>query len=140
MTFKRGQSGNPAGKPRGARDKRTDIRALLEPHKEKLARKAIELALAGDTTALRLCFERLWPSLRSQDAPIALSGFEGEIADKGNRVLTAMTAGEITLDNGASLMQALAAQSRIVEVNELERRVALLESARAAQEVNRGNT
>jgi hypothetical protein len=37
-------------------------------------------------------------------------------------------------------MQALAAQSRIVEVNELERRVALLEAARAAQEVNRGNT
>ncbi|MET8524060.1 DUF5681 domain-containing protein, partial [Nocardioides sp. NPDC004968] len=57
--FKRGQSGNPAGKPRGARHKVTlAIEALLEGEAGALTRKAIELGLAGDMTALRLCMDR----------------------------------------------------------------------------------
>lgn len=36
MTFKAGESGNPAGRPRGSRDKRTRLRSLLEPHGELL--------------------------------------------------------------------------------------------------------
>ncbi|MDQ3566413.1 MAG: hypothetical protein M3436_20840 [Pseudomonadota bacterium] len=40
---------NPNGKPKGAKDKRTALRALLETHSEALAQKAVELALEGDT-------------------------------------------------------------------------------------------
>ena len=47
-TFKKGQSGNPAGKPKGAKDKRTELRELLKPHAEKLVKKAVDMALAGD--------------------------------------------------------------------------------------------
>jgi hypothetical protein len=57
--FKPGQSGNPAGKPKGARHKTTlAMEALLEGEAEGPTRKAVEMALAGDTTAMRLCFER----------------------------------------------------------------------------------
>ena len=56
--FAKGQTGNPAGKPKGAKDKRTELRALLDPHKEALAAKGVELALGGDTTALRSCIDR----------------------------------------------------------------------------------
>ncbi len=40
--------------------------ALLDGEAEALTRKAIDLALAGDTVALRLCMERVCPTDRSR--------------------------------------------------------------------------
>src|SRR5947207_968106 len=58
--FARGRSGNPAGRPRGCRDHvNRAARLLLAGEGEALTRKAVELALAGDPTALRLCLERV---------------------------------------------------------------------------------
>lgn len=65
MAFKKGQSGNPQGRPAGTGDKRRELRALLEPHAPALIEKAVELALAGDITALRLCLDRIIPPMRS---------------------------------------------------------------------------
>jgi hypothetical protein len=62
MPFEPGQSGNPAGKAKGTRNKVTlAIEALLDGEAEALTRKAIELAKAGDMAALRLCMDRLAP-------------------------------------------------------------------------------
>src|SRR4051795_3579038 len=53
--------GNP-GRPLGARNRATlAAMALLEGEAEALTRRCVELALAGDTTAMRLCLERLCP-------------------------------------------------------------------------------
>ena len=49
-----------AGKPRGTRHKATQaVLSLLEGEALALSRKAVDMALQGDTTALRLCLERL---------------------------------------------------------------------------------
>lgn len=63
--FMKGQSGNPAGRPKGIPDKRTQMRELFEPHAEALIDKAVQLALAGDTTALRMCLERIIPPMKA---------------------------------------------------------------------------
>jgi len=56
--FAKGKSGNPAGKPKGARHRVTlATEALLDGEAEALTRKAVEMALAGDGAALRLCLE-----------------------------------------------------------------------------------
>ena len=53
-----------SGRPKGARHKATQaIQALLDGEGAALTRKAIELALAGDATALRLCLDRILPAL-----------------------------------------------------------------------------
>jgi hypothetical protein len=66
-----------AGKPPGARHKTTlAVESLLEGEAEKLTRKVIRLALAGDTTALRLCLERIAPVRRGRPVRIALPGRE----------------------------------------------------------------
>src|SRR3954469_24641742 len=72
--FKKGQSGNPAGKPKGARHRTTmAVDALLEGEAETITRKAVELAKAGDTTAIRLCLDRLAPPRRDRPVPFAHS-------------------------------------------------------------------
>jgi len=60
--------GNP-GRPAGARHKYVlAIQSLLDGEAEALGRKAIELAMEGDTVALRLCLERIVPAKR--DTPV----------------------------------------------------------------------
>ena len=57
--FEPGKSGNPIGRPKGARNQATLLaESLLEGEVEAITRKLINRALEGDTTALRLCLER----------------------------------------------------------------------------------
>ncbi|WP_334031690.1 DUF5681 domain-containing protein [Burkholderia orbicola] len=126
--FKKGQSGNPAGKPRGTRDKRTALRELLQPHAADLVAKAVELAKAGDTTALRICIDRCIPAIKAKDAPVDLPELTGSLAEQGAAVMLAMARGRITPDEANAVMQVIAAQARIIEVDELEKRLAILES------------
>src|SRR6266568_771945 len=52
-SFRPGKSGNPAGRPRGARNKTTlAVEALLDGEAETITRKAIELAKTGDRVRL----------------------------------------------------------------------------------------
>ena len=60
LPFEKGRSGNPAGRPRGCRNRSTQAaQLLLQGEAEALTRKAVELALGGDPTALRLCLDRV---------------------------------------------------------------------------------
>lgn len=63
-----------------------------------------------------------------KDAPVKLEGLNGTLSEKSEVVLSAMASGEITPEEATRIMQAVVAQARIVEVNELERRVAALET------------
>ena len=71
--FAKGRSGNPAGRPRGSRNRSTlAAQMLLQGEAEALTRKAVELALGGDVTALRLCLDRLIAPHRERLMPLAL--------------------------------------------------------------------
>ena len=68
--FRKGVSGNPAGKPKGTRHRATlAAEALLDGEAEKLTRRAIEKALEGDASALRLCLERILPTGEPDPVP-----------------------------------------------------------------------
>ncbi|MBX9903968.1 MAG: hypothetical protein K2Y31_06380 [Burkholderiales bacterium] len=127
MRYKKGHSGNPAGRPVGIRDKRTVLRAFLEPHAGDLIGKAIERALEGDTTALRICIDRLLPPVKAKDSPVELPSHDQSLADQGRAVLAALCRGEITPSEATAVMQAVAAQARIIEIDALDRRVSALE-------------
>src|SRR5437016_3563447 len=67
----------PAGRRAGSRNKKTLAAAvLLDGEAETLTRKAVELALAGNPLAMRLCIERLLPACRERAVRFALPPIE----------------------------------------------------------------
>jgi hypothetical protein len=71
MKFRPGQSGNPAGRPPGARNKKTIAAEELLGEKAKaMVERIIFLAEGGHPMALRLCMEAVMP--RGADRPLAL--------------------------------------------------------------------
>lgn len=128
-TFKKGQSGNPAGKPKGAKDKRTELRELLKPHAAKLVQKVVDLALAGDVSALRICIDRIIPPVRENRLSIALpvvKDVAGCTAAQA-KVLKAVTAGELLPGEAESLSALIENQRRGLESHDLAARVLALE-------------
>jgi hypothetical protein len=73
MTFQAGQSGNPGGRPKGARGKAAIFaEGLFEGEAEEIIRKAVEMAKEGDTTAIRVCLDRIAPRRRDRAVPFEL--------------------------------------------------------------------
>lgn len=62
MTFQTGKSGNLSGRPKGTGSRQQAFNAFVEPHKEQLFKKAIELALNGNEAMLRLFLDRMLPA------------------------------------------------------------------------------
>ncbi len=69
MQFQPGQSGNPAGRRRGSRNKRTLLaEKLFDAAAETLTQTVIQLAGTGHPAALRLAMDRICPT---KDRPVA---------------------------------------------------------------------
>lgn len=125
--------GNP-GKPRGARHKATQAAlALIDGEGEALTRKAIDMALAGDTVALRLCLERLAPPRK--DAPVRfdlppMQGAENAAAAMGT-ILASVASGDLTPSEATSLAGLVEVYRKTLETAELETRLKALEDKQA---------
>ena len=128
--FQPGQSGNPKGKPKGARCKATlAAQALLDGEAEALTRKAVELALEGDLTALRLCLERIVPPRKDSPVKVTLPTLESaaDIPTVTNALLEAVARGELTPSEAQAVAGLVEAHRKALETEELERRIAALE-------------
>lgn len=126
--FKKGQSGNPSGRPRGRTDKRVQLRGALEKRSDEIIKKCIALALDGDTTALRLCMERITPAIRAREMPVAvdLSAATGPV-ESIQALMRAVSAGEIGPSEAGTLAGVVGAQLKAREFEELEARIKRLE-------------
>ena len=122
-------SGN-SGKPKGSRHKVTQaVEALLEGQSEALTQAAIDKALEGDTTALRLCMERILPAAKDTPIQFELSVMSNasEAAVAAQAVLKAVSEGEVTPLEGATVMGLVESYRRTLEVTELEERLLQVE-------------
>src|SRR6266478_1350568 len=119
------------GRPAGARNKKTLAAAvLLEGEAEGLTRRAVEMALAGDPTAMRLCIERILPPCRERSVRFALPPIEtaADIAPAMKAVTSALAAGEITPGEAATIAAVVDTFVRAIETNGFERRLQLVEA------------
>lgn len=128
--FKPGKSGNPAGKPKGARHKTTlAIEALLDGEAEILTRKAIELAKGGDMQALRLCMDRLAPPRKDRSVAFAMPSIEtvDDLPAATRAIMEAVSVGDITPSEAAELGKLVDAHVRAIEVSDINKRLEALE-------------
>jgi Family of unknown function (DUF5681) len=130
--FQKGQSGNPSGRPKGSRNKATlAAEALLDGEAEALTRKAVEIALAGDTTALRLCLERLMPARKHRPVTFALPHLEtaADAVKATAALVQAVADGDLTPSEAAELAKLVEGFRSALTTAELEERLAKLEAA-----------
>lgn len=122
--------GNP-GKPPGSRHRATQaVQALLEGEAEALTRRAVERALEGDVTALRLCLERVAPVRKDPPVLFDLPSMQTapDAVQAAGAVLSAVASGELAPSEGAHVMALVETFRRTLETTELERRIAALEA------------
>ena len=108
---------------------------LLEGEGEALTRKAIELALEGDTTALKLCLERVLPRRRSRSVAFTVPPIERveDLAPAIGTIFGEVADGKLRLDEGAALVGMLEAKRRAMETIDLEQRLRALETQTPAR-------
>ncbi len=124
--------GNPAGRPHGSRNK-ASIAAdtLLDGEAEALTRKAIDLALAGDTVALRLCMERICPPRRDRPVNLKMPRMDTpqDVLRAIATVVSAVGRGAITPSEGQALASLIETQRKAIELVQIEQRLAAVEQS-----------
>ena len=121
------------GSKAGSRHRVTKaIEALLEGEAEGLTRKAVDMALEGDTVALRLCLDRLAPPRKDSSISIRLPKVNclKDAVEASASVLDAVSEGEITPDEGARVLSLLSAHKALIETCDLEARITALEQSK----------
>lgn len=124
--------GNP-GRPKGARHKATvAAEALLDGQAEALTAKAVEMALDGDATAMRLCLERLLPARKDRPVQVELPAIESarDTLAASAALIEAVSQGELTPGEAAKMTGLIEATAKAIELRDLEARIEALEQER----------
>jgi hypothetical protein len=122
--FKKGESGNKNGRPKGALNKSTlAAQELMAGELEGITRKCIEMALEGDLTAIKLILDRSVPTMKPIDQTVSIPALSGTLVAQGDQLIQSMAEGEISLGEGTRLISALVSQSKIMLGADIEARL-----------------
>ena len=131
MKFQPGISGNPSGRPRGIKDRRTTYTETIESMVPSLLEVLQSKALAGDLTAIKMLLDRVLPNRKAESNPVIVDSNDG-LSNQAQTVLAQILTGAVSPEAGASAITAIQGVAKIIEVDELIKRVEALESAQRA--------
>ena len=132
--FVKGRSGNPSGKAKGARHKTTLIaEKLMSDDAAAIVKAVVTKARDGDMTAARIILDRIAPARRDSPVSFVLPKIEsaGDAVAAMSGILNAVAAGELTPGEASDVARLLEGFGKILEVSEIEQRIAALEKERA---------
>src|SRR5437764_9776724 len=130
-SFERGKSGNPAGRPRGARNRTTlAAEALLEGQAEAITAKVVDMALDGDLTAARMCLDRVLPIRRERRVCFNLQDINSaeNVVNAMRAIAGGLASGELSPSEAADAGSFVGWHAKAIEVFELEERIKLLQT------------
>lgn len=120
------------GRPRGV-SQATLVRKLIEPHRESIVRRALELVNDKDPFAaaqgLRICLERLAPTPRQEAEKIEVPGLAEASTFTGrcDAVIRAVAAGDVSAEAGERVLRLLDVYRRAHAADELAQRLIAIE-------------
>ena len=128
--FRKGQSGNPSGKPPGTRNKTTMLaEKLMQDDARDIVKVVLEAAKGGDMTAARLVLERIAPVRKGRPVYFDLPPVNtaADIAAAMAALRTAMASGEVTPEEAVAVASVFVSGRQALETEELLLRLKALE-------------
>ncbi|WP_368763529.1 DUF5681 domain-containing protein [Klebsiella variicola] len=119
----KGNSGNPGGRPKTA----TELRNLLAEGAEFAAEAILKKAHKGDMAACRIILERIVPPSKPILPPTPFDLDDSDPQSLARSVMKAIAAGTLSADQGKVILDGLASMMKVIEITELEERIARLE-------------
>jgi hypothetical protein len=127
--WKKGVSGNPAGKPKGARSALNLVAAEFLKEGSAVAQVVIDKAKAGDMSAAALVLTRISPPLRAAAEKIIFNLDQTKpLAEQAQEILAAVSNGDVDPDTGAMLIACLDRVGNLKTIEDLEARLAAVEA------------
>jgi hypothetical protein len=136
MTFQPGQSGNPAGRAVGSRNKKTlAAEAALFDHAKELVEDLVRRAKNGEPAAMRLVMERVLPAGRGRPLPIELPSIRSteDALAAADVIMDALKEGAVSAREAVDLLRVVEGLTRLTAVIPFIQKVARREVAKAAQ-------
>ena len=120
-TFKKGVSGNPAGRPKGS-GLAGRLRKAIAEDADEVLQSVISQAKAGDLVAAKILLDRIVPPLKPEAQAVQINALlsSGDLAGKADAVIHAAGSGDIAPDIAAQLISAVATLAKVIEVDQLQ--------------------
>lgn len=128
MSFQPGQSGNPAGRAPGSRNRKSVLAEELQESGSAVQAVVIAAALAGDMQACGLVMTRIHPPLRPRAERVQFElDTSRPLTEQAAQVLSAVATGEIDPETGQLLINCISSFAGIRQVDDLQARLEALE-------------
>jgi hypothetical protein len=130
--WRQGHSGNPRGRPKGARHRVTILaEQLMQGDAEDVVRAVIAAAKGGDMTAAKIILDRIAPVRKGSTVMFDLPELTTptDLPPAVAAVTRAVAEGMLSPDEGASVVAILDAQRKAIELANHEVRIKALETA-----------
>jgi Family of unknown function (DUF5681) len=131
--FSKGKSGNPEGRPKGARNRSTLLaERLFADEIEDICKMVIAEAKTGNVQAAKIVLDRLFPPRRDNPIEIDLPKMESsaDLLKAIGRITDAVGEGQISPLEGEALARIIDIHAKALELAEFEQRLAALEKGK----------
>jgi hypothetical protein len=126
------RSPNPKGRPPGQSKQSKLMQRMLEDAGE-VVDAVMEKAKEGDPASASLVLSRILPALRSEARTVAFA-FDpaAPVSEQIEAVLAAIASGDVPVDVGRQIIDAIGTLANVRATEELEQRIILLEAKQVA--------
>jgi hypothetical protein len=126
--WKKGESGNPHGRKPGT-GKVAELRESIAGHLPEIIEQMVNRAKEGDVQAARLLLERVIPPLKSMEQNVMINlPANATLSEQGRTIIQSVAEGILAPGQGQALLSGLGSQARLIEITDLQQRIAALES------------